>query len=211
MAEPAVVVDEPVVEEPATPTVPTPTPTPAEDKLLPTSEVERIVKDRLARDRKDRPSDDEIAELRQKAAAHDQAAEASKTELEKSETARQKAEKLAADTLQVANDRLKTAEAKAELAKAGVTNVDGALRALDKTGLTVEDDGTVSGVEEAVKSLLEAVPEFVGKAGGAKPVDQGARGTGTKDGQVTAAQLETMSAEEITKATAEGRMADLLS
>jgi hypothetical protein len=98
------------------------------------------------------------------------------TELEKATAAREKAEAQAAEAIARANETLVRASALSELAKQGVTNVDGALRALDKTGLTVEDDGTVSGVEEAVKGLLEAIPEFVGKARPAT-VDQGARGT----------------------------------
>lgn len=181
----------------------------ATEKLLPQSEVDRIVQDRLARATKGQPSKDELAELRAKAAAHDEASAASQTELEKATAAREDAEAKAAQAIARANETLVRASALSELAKQGVTNVDGALRALDKTGLTVEDDGTVSGVEEAVKALLEAIPEFVGTARPAR-VDQGARGTGKNDGQVTAAQLETMSAEEITKATREGRLADLL-
>jgi hypothetical protein len=180
-----------------------------EEKTLSQAEVDRIVQDRLARAAKGQPSKDELAELRRKAAAHDEADEASKSELEKAQAAREKAEAKAAEAVQTANARLIRADATAELAKAGVTNVDGALRALDTTGLTVEDDGTVSGVEEAVKGLLEAIPEFVGRPAGTK-VDQGARGTSSKDGQVTAAELEDMSTEDIAKATREGRMVDLL-
>lgn len=179
-----------------------------QEKMLPQSEVDRIVQDRLARAAKGQPSKDELAALREAKAKLEEIEQAGATELEKANAAREKAEAKAAEALARSEDTLKRASAMAELAKQGVTNVEGALRALDKTGLTVGDDGTVSGVEEAVKGLLEAIPEFVGKAV-PKKVDQGARGSSGPD-QVTAAQLETMSAEEITKATREGRMADLL-
>jgi hypothetical protein len=207
MAEEAAVVEE--AAAPAEAAAAAEAVTTAEEKLLPQSEVDRIVQERLARAAKGQPSKEELAELRAKAARQDEAEEASKTELEKAQAAAKKAEDKATAAVQLANDRLINAEAIKELAKAGVTNVDGALRALDKTGLTVEDDGTVSGAEAAVQSLLEAIPEFVGKVVPVK-VDQGARGTTVKDGQVTEAQLENMSVEEIAKATAEGRMQDLL-
>jgi len=181
-----------------------------EEKLLPQSEVDRIVQDRLARAAKGQPSKDELTELRAAKTKLDEIEQAGQTELDKAIAAREKAEAQAKSSLELANTRLIEAEAKGELAKQGVTNIEGALRALDKTGLTVEDDGTVSGAEEAVKNLLEVIPEFVGKVVPPK-VDQGARGSSAKGGQVTADQLETMSAEEITAATKDGRMADLLS
>ena len=180
-----------------------------EEKLLPQSEVDRIVQDRLARAAKGQPSKDELAELRAAKVKLEEIEQAGASELEKANAAREKAEAKAAEALSRASETMIRASALAELAKQGVTNVEGALRALDKTGLTVGDDGTVSGVEEAVKNLLESIPEFVGKVVPQK-VDQGARGTSSGPEQVTAAQLETMSAEEITKATREGRMADLL-
>jgi hypothetical protein len=180
-----------------------------DEKRLPQSEVDRIVQDRLARAAKGQPSKDELADLRAAKSKLEEIEQAGQSELEKANAARERAEAAAKDALELANGRLVTAEAKAALAAAGVTNIDGALRALDKTGLTVEDDGTVSGAEEAVKNLLESIPEFVGKVVPPK-VDQGARGTTVKDGQVTAEQLERMSPEEIAKATRQGRMSDLL-
>jgi len=181
-----------------------------EEKLLSQSEVDRIVQDRLARAAKGQPSKDELAELREAKTRLEEIEQAGQSELEKANAAREKAEAQAKVALETANGRLITAEAKAALAATGVTNIDGALRALDKTGLTVEDDGTVSGAEEAVKSLLESIPEFVGTVA-PKKADQGARGASAKDGQVTAEQLENMSAEEIARATRQGRMSDLLS
>jgi hypothetical protein len=178
-------------------------------KTFTQDELNAIVQDRVARAKKGTPTADELKELQAAKAKLEEIEQAGASELEKATTAREKAEAKAAEAIAKANETLVRASALSELAKQGVTNVDGALRALDKTGLTVEDDGTVSGVEEAVKGLLDAIPEFVGTARPAR-VDQGARGTSAKDGQVTAAQLETMSAEQIAKATRQGRMADLL-
>lgn len=204
MAEPATE----VIEEPAA--VAPVVPTPVEEKLLSESEVNRIVQERLARATKDQPSKDELAELRAAKTQLDEITLAGATELEKANAAKEKAEATAAEATARADKTLIKAAAVAELVKQDVTNVEGALRALDTTGLTVGDDGTVSGMSEAVTSLLEVIPEFVGKVVPVK-VDQGARGGGASGTeQVTAAQLDSMSAEAIAKATREGRMVDIL-
>jgi hypothetical protein len=67
------------------------------------------------------------------------------------------------------------------------------------------------GVEQARAEWLAA--KAAATEAEAKPgaVDHGARGRPRSGGQVTEAELATMSAEEIAKATAEGRMTDLLS
>ena len=81
-------------------------------------------------------------------------------------------------------------------------------------------DAEILGLQRAGKldHLLAGSPapadEPVVEEPEAKPVpnvDQGARGTPRNVGQVTAAELATMSVEEIARATRQGRMADLLS
>lgn len=67
--------------------------------------------------------------------------------------------------------------------------------------------GDLGAIAEAKADALIAEREAEATA---TAVDQGARGGPQAGGQVTAAELETMSAEEIARATNEGRMADLL-
>jgi hypothetical protein len=64
----------------------------AKDKVFKQEDVDRIVQERLARDRKDRPSDDEITALREKATKFDELDTANKTELEKERARADKAE-----------------------------------------------------------------------------------------------------------------------
>lgn len=184
-----------------------PEPTPAEPaagKTFTQDELNAIVQDRLARAAKGLPSKDELAELRKAKEKLDEIEQAGASELEKANAAREKAEAKAAAALETANARLLKSQAVTELVAAGVTSVEAAYRALDKTGLTVADDGTVSGLEDAIKALLEEVPAFVGKAGSAGSADQGARG-GSAD-QITREQLAKMTPLEVQKALRAGKL-----
>lgn len=51
----------------------------------------------------------------------------------------------------------------AEAMKTGVVDVEAALKLIDKSKVTISDDGQVSGVADAVKSLIEAKPYLAGK------------------------------------------------
>lgn len=53
----------------------------------------------------------------------------------------------------------------AEAAKVGVVDLDAVLKLIDRSSVKVNDDGTISGVEEAVKSLLDSKPFLKGKSG----------------------------------------------
>lgn len=50
-----------------------------------------------------------------------------------------------------------------EASKAGVVDVDAAIKLLDRSGIKLNEDGTVSGVAEAIKALVESKPYLVGK------------------------------------------------
>ncbi len=106
-------------------------------------------------------------------AANKEAAERRKRleELEKAEEARKQAEMTELDRLKAENEALrKQAEAAvaraqdtliraafvAEAAKAGAAHPDDVYLLADKSGVLVDDDGTVSGVAEAVKALIDA-------------------------------------------------------
>src|SRR4051812_42408394 len=90
----------PAVEEGAAAPEPTPeAASAATEKLLPQSEVDRIVQDRLARATKGQPSKDELAELRAAKTRLDELEQAGASELEKATAAREKAEARAAEAI----------------------------------------------------------------------------------------------------------------
>jgi hypothetical protein len=168
------------------------------------AEVDAIVERRLARERAKYEGFDE---MKAKAARLDEIEAANASELEKANAAREKAEAKAAEAVSKSNERLIRATVLAEAAKQGAKNGEAVFRALDKTGLTVGDDGEVSGVEEAIKALFKEIPEFVGETK-AEDADQGARG-GSSD-QITAEAVAAMSPEEVAKHLADGKLNHLL-
>lgn len=52
-----------------------------------------------------------------------------------------------------------------EAAKLGAVDLEAVQKLIDRSSVKVNDDGTISGVEEAVKSLLESKPFLKGKSG----------------------------------------------
>lgn len=50
-----------------------------------------------------------------------------------------------------------------EATKAGAVDVETVLKLIDRSQLKIDDNGTISGVSEAVKSLIEAKPFLAGK------------------------------------------------
>lgn len=126
--------------------------------------------------------------------------EAEKTELQKAQEKITQAEAERQKTLASANDRLLRAEFKALAAQKGFANPDDAYLLAGKTGVEVKDDGTVTGVAEAVEALLKARPYLAGKAGAS--VGSGTNpgsGNGNTAPTYTRAQIQGMSPEEIDK------------
>jgi phage I-like protein len=78
------------------------------------------------------------------------------TELEKANAAREAAEKRAADAEAKATQRLIEASFVAEASKLGVKHPEDAYRLADRSAVLVDDDGTVTGVAESVKALVDA-------------------------------------------------------
>lgn len=141
----------PVAAPPTTPPAPETTPppeTPAADKTLTQVEVDRIVADRVNRE-KAKFSD--YADLKSKAQRLEQIEAANQTELEKAvEKARAEGRTEAQSS---ANTRLVAAEARALAAEAKFRNPATATRLLDLSGVAVGDDGTVDA--DAIKALLD--------------------------------------------------------
>jgi Flp pilus assembly protein TadG len=144
------------------------------------AEVNRIVQERLARDRKDRPTDDEIAELRKQAkkaadleAANLTASEKLKADAEKAQQERDEAKADAQAARDEANKTKLQAKILTAASKAGAIDADAVYALLQndnfavtkdgtKIEVTIGDDGQVTGHEEAVTAYLEAKPYLVG-------------------------------------------------
>lgn len=175
-------------------------------KSLTQAEVDAIVEARLARERKKFADYDD---LKSKAGKLDEIEAANLSELEKErKRATAAEEKASAIAKERDAERIRSAIVR-EASKQGAKSPDAVLRAVDKTELTVGDDGQVSGAEEAVKALLAEIPEFVGGSSASTgSADQGARG-GSK-GEITQEQLSKMSPEEIDKALRAGELKHLL-
>jgi hypothetical protein len=150
------------------------------EKTFTKAEVEQMIVDRLQRDRKDRKSDDEIAELEKRAkradeleAANLSQAEKLKADADKAAAERDEAKQAAQAATDRANKTLMRASIISAAAKAGAVDhnaVHALLAAQDFTvtkdgqeiKVTVGDDGQVTGHEDAVTAFLEANQYLVG-------------------------------------------------
>ncbi len=188
---------------PAPTPVPVPDPVPApEAKTFSQEELDRIVQDRVARVKREEPSDYAEAKAAMAKLAEIEAAQLS--ELEKAQKAQEKAEKKAQEAIERANKRLIQAEILRAATEHKALKPEHMHRLIDTENVTIGDDGLVTGVEDAVKSFLEVNPEYVGDSRAVGPVDQGARGT--TPSQLTRDDLKSMSPEQINKARKEGRL-----
>lgn len=123
---------------------------PSFEAITSQEQLDKVLGARLARER-EKFADYE--ELRRKAAEHDAAAEAAKTEAEKAIDAARKEGETAATA--AANARIVRAEAKAAAATAKFRDPEVAVRLLDLAGVTVADDGTVDAA--ALKTKLDTL------------------------------------------------------
>lgn len=170
-------------------------------------DVDRMISDRLARDRRDRPSDEEITDLRAAKTELDEIKSAGASELEKAQQRAEAAEKARDDALATAKaTRLETAIlAEASKSDRKVVDPKAVLSLIDRKALTLDDDGNPTNIAEAMDSLLADKTYLVGTGGTTRTngaADQGARGA-------AANQLEStdgMTSDEIAAAVAEGRL-----
>lgn len=135
---------------------------PKPGKTFTQDELDAIVTDRL---RRAVPKDYE--ELKAKAAKADEAEEAKKSELQKAKDEAKAAKDASAERESRANAKLRRAAILEEAGKQKAIDGDVvvALLTSDAT-ITVDDDGNVAGVTEAVKKLLKDKPVLVAQAGG---------------------------------------------
>ena len=159
-------------------------------------ELDRIVAERLARQKQQYGDYAELKERATKWAAYE---EAQKTEAQKTQELLTKLQLERDTALQVANDRLIRAAFLAESAKLGVLYPGDVYALAELAGVTIDERGTVQGATEAVKAVVEAgrVPlqaQIVAGNARQQPgkLDGGA-GTGNKRTDATA----TLSDEEL--------------
>lgn len=162
--------------EEAPPTDPETPPADPQDppKMVPQDEVDRIVADRLARERKKYGDYDDIkAKLADLEKAEDERKKAELSEVERlaaeldeARKKAQEAEERGTSAITAANKRLINAEFKALAREHNIPadRLNAALKLADLSGVTVDDDGNAQGVEDAVKALVEANPYLVEKA-----------------------------------------------
>lgn len=180
----------------------------AESRTFSPDDVERIVRERLARDRKDRPSDDELKKLRERAAKLDEIEAANQSELERAQKEAEDLRKEIETERAARNEASLRATVVAEAAKKNVVDPDAALALIDRTTLEFDDSGAPSNVPDVLDALLTARPYLVAQPETRGSADQGARTGGAA--QVTEAQLKTMPWQEVEKARREGRLKNLL-
>lgn len=164
-------------------------------KTFTQEELDRIVADRLARERKKAEKyadyDDIKAKLAELEAAEDERKRAEMTAAERLEAEKAEALKAAEEAqaerdraLTAANQRLIKAEFKTLARESNIPadRLDAALKLADLSGVTVDDDGNAQGVDDVVKALVEAHPylaetkaqpkQIGGASGGNDPVDK---------------------------------------
>jgi len=182
---------------------------PPETRTFTQDDVDRIVKERVARVKAAPPDDYE--ELKAAAARLAELEESQKTELEKAQARADAAEKEREKVVSEAREIRVRAAILTEAAKPDRKVVDPDLVAsLLSPDLEFDDDGTPTNVAKAMDTLLEQRPYLVVQEAGTRgSADQGARQAGGPR-QVTETELKTMKPEQIDAARKEGRLNDLL-
>lgn len=163
--------------EPTDPADPTPPADPQDPpKTFTQEELDRIVADRIARERKKAEKYADYDDVKAKLTALEEA-EAEREKAKLSETERLEAEKAAAiqaaedakaerdKALTAANKRLIKAEFKTLAREMNIRPdaLEDAYKLADLVNVNVDDDGNVAGVEDVVKELIESKPYLVDK------------------------------------------------
>jgi hypothetical protein len=173
------------------PADPKPDPTPPEaDKTFSQADLDRIVAERLARDRKGREDYDDIktklTALEQAEADREKAklSDTERLEAEKAEALKkaQEAEDRSTARETAANQRIINAEFKTLAREANVPadRLAAAVKLADLSAVTVDDEGNAVGVKEAVEALVAAHAYLVEKTQ-AKPIGGASGGDNVPD------------------------------
>lgn len=185
-----------------------PLPQPADEpRTFTQDDVDRIVKDRVARVKATPPDDYE--ELKSAKEELDRIKAENQTELERAQSRAAELERQAADAIADRQDALLRSAVVAEAARKNVVDPDAAVALIDRASLEFADDGSPTNIASAMDELLKAKPYLVGGGRSGGSADLGARGGDAGKGQITREQLKTMTDAEIAKAHEEGRLTEL--
>lgn len=192
---------------------PDPTPEPVTERTFTQDDVNRILAEQKRKLLAEQP---DLTELRSKAQKYDELEAQSKSELDREREARAAAERERDEARAAADGKLLDAAIRVAAAQAKAVDPDAVAALLDRDGLKVGADGRVDGLDDAIKTLLEAKPYLTGSSepgptptptpGGA---DGGPRGT-PAPGQLTRDDLKSMTPDQIVEAKAAGRLNDLM-
>lgn len=165
-------------------------PAESESKVYMTQEeVDRVVAQRLARDRKEVES--KLAtfdELKSKAEQFDALQAEQKSELEKLMERAEKAEREREEIAKRADRAAIRSALVAEASRQGAIDPEDVVALLAAQDFVIGEDGSVDGVQEAVSGLLESKPHLAGSRT-PQPADQGARATAPNVSLDPAAEL----------------------
>jgi len=170
------------------------------------SDVDAIVDGRLKRERTStgkKVAEDagfgSLKEMQDAAKAHQEAETAAKTELEQAQaTAATATSNLEAREVELRNQQISNAFLVAAVgAEIPADRVGDALALADISLVEVSPEGVVTGIDEAVKAVVEGKPWLLGKVAGGKQganggsgADGGARGDGSEGVKLTDQELE---------------------
>ncbi len=167
------------------------------------ADLERILADRLSRER---AKYEGFEELQARAEKWDEYEEAQKSELVKAQEAAAKAIREREVGLREANERLLRAAFLAEAGKVRAKHPEDAFRLSDTSNVSVTDDGDIVGVGKAVQSLVESgrltlvgrppAPDLDAGAGSGEPKPTGER---LSDAELATARNLGVSPEEYAK------------
>lgn len=122
-------------------------------------ELDDIIKARVAREREKFKDYDS---LKTKASEYDKLEESKKSDLERLSGERDQWKSNAETSVERANRALKRSAVVAEAARQGAANPNLIFSLVDQGSLTIEDDDSVTGVDAAVKELLDREPYLKG-------------------------------------------------
>lgn len=188
---------------PAAPATPATTPpaTPAApaavdpSKTFTQAELDQIISERLARVKATPPAD--YDQLRAAAAELEKLKTDQMSDTEKLTKAAALAEERARAAEEKATNALMRAAIVSAAQRAGAVDPDAVLALVDRSTVKVGDDGQVTGVDEAVKALLDSKQYLVGKAPTPTPggADAGPRGAGPS--VITRDSLKAMTPQQV--------------
>lgn len=179
----------------------------APDKTFTQADLDRIVQDRVARERSKFADYDAYKD---KATKFDDLEAANKSELDKAKDEAVSANAARDAALEAAKQMKLESVVMTEAAKQKAVDPAAVFALLPKDKVTVGDDGQVTGVEEAIKALLDEKKYLVGTATTATGSGEGGARGGNLPAQLSREDLKSMTPDEIVKAKSEGRLKNVL-